>query len=87
MGTSWSPQPIDGRSSQQDVVGGVGVDKQVSDFDGLTHLSFVEGGIEFDIPSGAHSLTRETNHMVIIRLHLLLGYPHLLERLPVEDVH
>jgi len=37
--------------------------------------------------SGAHSLALEVDHVIIIRLHLLLGYSHLFERLPIEYVH
>ena len=81
------PQPIDGRSSQQNVVKGVDTDYQVSDFDILARFSLVEGGIKFDIPSGAHSFTWEANHMIVILIYLLLNYPYLFERLPVENVY
>ena len=62
------PQSIDGRLLKQDVVGGVDIYHQIP--------NLAEGGIELNIPSGVHSLTRETDHLIIVRLHLLLDNPH-----------
>ena len=80
-------QPIDGRSFQQDVVGGVGVDYQIPNLDSLGRLLLANSDVKLDIALGAHSLTQEADNMVVKRLHLLLDYPHLLKRLPIEDVH
>jgi len=70
-----------------DVVGGVGVDNQVSDFDGPGVLPLSEGGVQFDVALGTHPLARESYHVVIIWHHLGLGYPHGLESFLVEDIY
>ena len=80
-------QPIYGRSSQKDIVGGVGVDYHILNLDGLAHLPLGEICVKLDITSGAHSLTRETNNEIVIRPHLLLGYPHFLKHFPIKDIH
>jgi len=46
-------QPIDGRLSQQDVVGGVGVDYQILILDTHARLPLAESGVKLDISSGA----------------------------------
>ena len=43
--------------------------------------------VEFDVASSTNPLTREVDHMIVIRCHLCLGYPHLFESFPVEDIH
>ena len=73
--------------AEEDIVGGVGVDDQVSDFDGPSILPFVEGGIELNVALGTYPLTREPYHMVVVGHHLSSGYLHGLERFPVEDVY
>jgi len=80
-------QLIDGQSIEEDVVGGIGIDDQIPDPYSPGILSLAEGGIELNVAFGTHPLTREPYYMVVVGHHLSLGYPHGLERFPVEDVY
>ena len=80
-------QPVDGRSTEEDVLGGIGIDDQIPNPYGLGILLLAESGIELNVALGTHPLTREPDNMVVVRHHFELGYPHGFERFPIEDVY
>jgi len=80
-------QPVDGRSAEEDVVGGTGIDDQIPDPYSSGILSLAEGGVELNVALGTYPLTREPYYMVVVRHHFGLGYSHGLEIFPVEDVY
>ena len=82
-----SPQSIDGWSSKQHIIGSVGIYHQITNLDGFARLPLAKGVVELDVALGAYPLTRESNDLIIVRLHLLLRNPHLLKCFPVEDLH
>ena len=76
-----------GRSSEEDVIRGIGINYQIPNLYRLATFLLTEGGVELDVALGSHPLARETDHVVVIRHHLGLGYSHSLERFPVDDVY
>jgi len=79
-------QPANGRSSEEDVIGGIGIDYQIPDPYRLAAFLLTEGGVELDVALGSHPLARETDHVVVVRYHLGLGYSHGFKCFPVDDV-
>jgi len=73
--------------TEEDVVGGIGINDQIPDLYSLGVLPLAEGGVELNVALGTHPLTREPFYMVVVRHHLGLGHPHGLERFPIEDVY
>jgi len=53
----------------------------------LLAFPFAEGGIELDVAFNTNPLTREADHMVVVRHYLCLGYPYSFDCFSVEDVY
>ena len=81
-------QMVEKWSSQQDVIGGIGLDYEISYLDSPSQiLSLPEHGVKINVTSCVHTFSRKTNDLAIVWLDFCLQYPHLFECFPIKYVN
>jgi len=82
-----SAKGVEGRTTQEDIVGCWGVDDKESDWNGFGLGSFAKHGVEVDVAAGGYLFARKAIDWFVIRDHNSVWELEFLVGGPVEDVN